>query len=440
MSNGNYGFGDYNYQIDPELLKKIQSQSVPELQMPGTEMTPGDLKSMQPRSDEEMRKKLRENLMQRLSDYNPGQLESEKKRDLEDVETSGWSKAASIIGSMLSAGAGKPQFVNLKKDEAARKSAISKEYAGKKAEHQKDLDMFQKFDAMDKQQQMQELQSAKMLQDMKISDLNMKLKNQAYGDAQAARDPNSAQSQFARQTVKDVFEIDIPETTNAIQLKSYMDKAPEMMKQKSVALLKEKQKAEAPTEGEKVTDREFAKDKNEWEARGKASYEKNLKKLKDAKAALEKRKDEFFGPSGKRYSLLPDVAEKFLMSEDNRNIRDTVQSSAFSGLRATLGAQFTENEGKRILGASYDETLSPEKNIERIDAAIKELETNAKIMQSRADYFGKNRSLRGWKAPKGETVKTEKTSTFPMQVRKDGKIATVQNEQELEEARSEGWN
>lgn len=65
-----------------------------------------------------------------------------------------------------------------------------------------------------------------------------------------------------------------------------------------------------------------------------------------------------------RTSLVPDVALG-LFSEDTLVARDAIRSAITDTLRPTLGAQFTEKEGQRIMNLAYDEKLSVEKNKER---------------------------------------------------------------------------
>jgi len=53
---------------------------------------------------------------------------------------------------------------------------------------------------------------------------------------------------------------------------------------------------------------------------------------------------------------------------------DRVRGVVFQGLRLTLGPQFTENEGKRLVAATYNDALSPEQNARRLERLAKLLE------------------------------------------------------------------
>jgi hypothetical protein len=155
-------------------------------------------------------------------------------------------------------------------------------------------------------------------------------------------------------------------------------------------------RTEGKSDGQKVLDREFSKDFNEWQTRNKAGVEKNLDLLRQTKQTLEKRKNDMVGTSGRITGRLPD----FLRSEESIRLREDVHRAVQATLRATLGAQFTEKEGERIMNASYNEKLSPAENIKKIDAAIKELENNVRVMDDRANYFEENGTLVGYRAPK----------------------------------------
>ncbi len=151
-----------------------------------------------------------------------------------------------------------------------------------------------------------------------------------------------------------------------------------------------------PTAGQTMSDSEFAKDYNAWNTSGAGLVDKNLDKLREAKALLEKRKGDLVGTSGRLTGRLPDA----LRSEESIAIRDKVQTAAQGALKATLGAQFTEKEGQRIMNQAFNEKLSPQENINRIDAAIVELENNKQRMANRAGYFEKHGTLTGWSSPK----------------------------------------
>jgi hypothetical protein len=146
------------------------------------------------------------------------------------------------------------------------------------------------------------------------------------------------------------------------------------------------------TKGEEAVDRNFAKDYDEWTTTGKPSAEKSIAKLEEAMNKLQKLGDKST-ISGRFAGRAPD----FLKSQEAVDLRDTVRSAANDALKATLGSQFTEKEGERIMKQSYDETLNPSFNVKRIQSALDELKANAANRQARTRYYEDNGTLKGFK-------------------------------------------
>jgi hypothetical protein len=207
---------------------------------------------------------------------------------------------------------------------------------------------------------------------------------------------------------------DIIKTKEQMDLRRQMakesaDSKKELQAEKN-AFKKESQPASA---GIKKLDTEFAKDYNEWTGGGKESFEKNLQRLKDAKVKLAAS-----GAGGRFAGRLPD----WLKSEELITTRDDVHAAAVAGLRAALGAQFTEKEGERIQGYSFNEKLSPEENAKKIDAAIKELEQSKLQKEAKARYFEQNETLKGY-TPEKFSENQEPAPNEETRLTKDGKRA-----------------
>lgn len=174
------------------------------------------------------------------------------------------------------------------------------------------------------------------------------------------------------------------------------------------------QKGPTLTPGQQALDKTFAKEYDDWTSGGEASVDKNLTRLKEARDKLEKAKGDLIGTSGPITGRLPD----FLRSENSRTIQQDVQAAAQGALKATLGAQFTEKEGERIMKMAYDPTLSPEANIQKIDAAIAELESGKLAKNAKAGHFEKAGTLAGLSKkdlprPEGTTKKVVKKMRSP---------------------------
>lgn len=152
-------------------------------------------------------------------------------------------------------------------------------------------------------------------------------------------------------------------------------------------------KEEEQTAGQKALDKVYVKDYNDWTTRDAPIAEKNLQRLEEARNLLEKDNDY----SGRFEGRFPD----FLRSEKSIRLRQDVQAAAQAALKATLGSQFTEKEGERIMNMAYDEKLSPKENIKKIDKAIQEIETNKKNQISKASHFEKHGTLSGYSNSEG---------------------------------------
>ena len=152
------------------------------------------------------------------------------------------------------------------------------------------------------------------------------------------------------------------------------------------------EKKEKPTIGEQTVDREFAKKYNEWRTGGKADYEENKKIFDEAITALEKGNVSTGAASGIG-SRLPGVRTA------TRELETRVRKAVNGMLRATLGAQFTEEEGKRIFEQTFDPFASPEENVKNMQTELNRIEKRAKDIEQQGQYFTKQKTLSGFEAP-----------------------------------------
>lgn len=211
-------------------------------------------------------------------------------------------------------------------------------------------------------------------------------------------------------------------------------------------------------------DEEFAKVVSKNLIKGtEADTDKQLEQLKDVSKKLKSGKE----LTGYMTGRTPDFLNE-MFNPDAIAVRDEVQEVVQRSLRETLGAQFTEREGEMLLARAFNPNLDEKENAKRIDRLVNQIKTVADERRKAINYFLKNKTLDGFSGKyfnagtdpinlnhlsaddiitkdgqvpgdrSPQSVDSQKT-TFPMQVRKDGKVATVSNEQELEEARSEGW-
>ena len=169
-----------------------------------------------------------------------------------------------------------------------------------------------------------------------------------------------------------------------------------------------------PTEGEKVVDREFAKEYNKWTTGGKADYEVNSKIFKEAIKDLEEGKVDT-GPLEGIGARTP------IIRTDARAMEDRVRKAINSMLRATLGAQFTEKEGERIFAQTFDPFKSSEDNIRAMQLELDKIEKRKDAIEDMGSYYEKKKTLAGYNAPK---VKEEAEPAQEVERKtKDGRIA-----------------
>ena len=156
---------------------------------------------------------------------------------------------------------------------------------------------------------------------------------------------------------------------------------------------KEKQKSglstPKATEGEKVVDREFAKEYNTWTSGAGQGARSEIIKLRGVADALRSGKVETGGLTG----IMPDR----MTSKEILKVRADVESTVMNSLKAILGNAFTEKEGQRIIKATWNESDTTENNLSRIERLVSGLENQANAKDDKSMYFADNGTLNGWK-------------------------------------------
>jgi hypothetical protein len=96
----------------------------------------------------------------------------------------------------------------------------------------------------------------------------------------------------------------------------------------------------------------------------------NLSVYEDLLAGLESGAIETGKPSDKILNFFKigglDDSLRSLFKPESQNALELVRGVIFQGLRKTLGAQFTQVEGERLVNASYNNSLTAEQNIYRL--------------------------------------------------------------------------
>ena len=93
---------------------------------------------------------------------------------------------------------------------------------------------------------------------------------------------------------------------------------------------------------------------------------------------------------------MPDELLAFLGYDEAVNTKEAVASIVYQTLRATLGAQFTEKEGQRLISASFNPLLSPEANVRRLTLMLQEIVEVASAKQERIMHIETYKTLAGY--------------------------------------------
>lgn len=164
-----------------------------------------------------------------------------------------------------------------------------------------------------------------------------------------------------------------------------------------------KRAEDKPTIGEQTVDREFAKKYNEWRTGGKADYEENKKIFDEAISALEKG-DISTGTTSGIGARLPGVRT------ETRELENRVRKALNSMLRATLGAQFTQEEGERIFQQTFDPFASSDENIKNMQTELSKIEKRARDIENQGQFFTKQKTLSGFQPT--ESTQEEQTKVI----------------------------
>ena len=155
--------------------------------------------------------------------------------------------------------------------------------------------------------------------------------------------------------------------------------------------------AAPPSEFEKKVESVAADVYADWALKGGAANARaRIAQLDDVVKSLEK-SAQGKGPTltGVQIQLIPEFARPLLVPsslEARQNAERVIQD----GLRAILGAQFTQVEGENFLKRAFDPNLGPDVNARRLSLILEQMKESAKQAQALSDYVEKNRTARGF--------------------------------------------
>lgn len=151
------------------------------------------------------------------------------------------------------------------------------------------------------------------------------------------------------------------------------------------------------TPGEQQRDKDFAKDWTQFSAQGGfADTAKQLTQLQEVLARLESGED-LTGPfTGFLMANAPNLAAAYMSGEVGA--KEAVEEVAQRNLKLILGAQFTKEEGDRLIARAYNPSLKEEENAKRLRRLIQQMLAAASAKQAAGEYFDTYGTLKGYSA------------------------------------------
>lgn len=150
----------------------------------------------------------------------------------------------------------------------------------------------------------------------------------------------------------------------------------------------QRQRTQIGSAGQTALAQDVAKRYSDYKAGGgRAGMEASLKKLEGAAAALKTGKVKTGGVTTVIPGFKSDTAQSVL-NPQMVAVKTDAQAALNTILRSTLGAQFTAQEGERVLNQIWDDRQPPAENARRIKEKIEELRNNARNAESEFQRFG----------------------------------------------------
>ena len=194
------------------------------------------------------------------------------------------------------------------------------------------------------------------------------------------------------------------------------EKAFELETYATLAALEEKNKPEL-TEFQKSMDAQAGKDTAEYIARGgPATTARNLKQLTEVEGILKDAIESGEGITGSiagTLSKIPIIGPRFF--EKTIKTREMVEQVVQSDLRTILGGQFASKEGEGVLKRGYNEDLSEEENLRRVQLLISTMNSASRAKEAQTRHVMKFGTLRGYEGPSVDTYLLELEQKFDVQ-------------------------
>ena len=142
-----------------------------------------------------------------------------------------------------------------------------------------------------------------------------------------------------------------------------------------------------------------------WDDSGRATVTSNITSLDSIVKGLEDGQIKTRG----FIDALPFASDwaRAIVNPKAQDAKNRVEGVIFQTLKETLGAQFTEKEGKRLVEASYNPMLSPEANAARLRDYSNGLKRAAAARESQMAYLKENKTLQGYDGATPEGIMSQ---------------------------------
>jgi hypothetical protein len=151
---------------------------------------------------------------------------------------------------------------------------------------------------------------------------------------------------------------------------------------------------ETQTAGRKKVDEAYAADYLQWTQGGGSDMTGQLAQIGTVLDQLEAG-ESLTGPTiGMLGSYSPMALS--IINPKAANAKEQVEEVVQRNLRVVLGAQFTAQEGERLISRAYNPALPPKQNASRLRKLFMQMESAAKQRDAMASYFGTNGTLIGY--------------------------------------------
>jgi hypothetical protein len=145
------------------------------------------------------------------------------------------------------------------------------------------------------------------------------------------------------------------------------------------------------------TDKLTATEYVDWTTKGEAIATKNINQLMTARNSLTSGAVETGDWKAFLSSLAPDKLVSTLRPEF-MDTKEQVQEVVQANLTATLGAQFAEREGDRVIARAYNENVDTDLNVKRVNRLIDQIVQTTDAKKAAMEYYGKKGTMVGYSA------------------------------------------